>query len=148
MVMVTRTLKRREVEEHEQLKRGLRSARDVARAVEVGLWREVDHPHEVPLQELTDYLEAKRLKAEDDHFKRQAENDILSTRTTYEARQRMARLEQELREVEEDKREKLGLSRIRAGLRQIHRDMAEVQDGTAVFSKLQDFKRTVDFRFT
>lgn len=146
MAMVTRNLRMREAAEHERLKKGLRNARDVARAVEVGLWQEAE-VEEVPLRELTDFLEAKRLKAEDDMAEREAQDDVFTFRGG-KATPEAARLEQELRDVEEDKRVVLGLSRVRKGLKQIHLDMAEVQDGTAVFSRLQDFKRTVDFRFT
>merc|ERR1711865_187703 len=65
MTMVSRALKRRDIEDHERLTADLRKVRDVAREVEADLVRDSEL-QVVPLRELTDFMETKRLRADRD----------------------------------------------------------------------------------
>merc|ERR1711865_825175 len=72
MTMVSHALKRRDIEDHERLTADLRKVRDVAREVEADLVRESELEI-VPLRELSDFLEAKQLRADRDKVRRDAD---------------------------------------------------------------------------
>merc|ERR1711976_847734 len=76
MKMIKRTLRIREAEEHDRLTSDLRRVREAARVVDADLQHELEldmASHVIPLKELTDFLEAKRLREEKDKVRQAAD---------------------------------------------------------------------------
>lgn len=134
MTMVNRALGRRDIEDHERLTEDLRKVREVARAVEADLVRESELEI-VPLRELSDFLEAKQLRADRDRVRRDA--DAQGAETMRAA----TMLERDLQQRIDAKEVAIDLSRLRYEARRIQQDMTELTDGAEVWGRLQDFRR-------
>merc|ERR1719310_430870 len=70
MGMVSRAIRRRDIDAHERLTGDLRRVRDVAREVEADLQQDAEL-EVVPLRELTKFLEGKQLRDELERVRRE-----------------------------------------------------------------------------
>lgn len=143
MTMVSRALKRRDIEDHERLTGDLCKVREAARAVEADLQRNAELDI-VPLRELTDFLEAKQLRADRDKVRQDADEALRRRTGGTEALRVAMDRERALQEALDAKESEMDLGRLRYEARQIQKNMAELTDGTKAFGLLQDFKRGLD----
>lgn len=142
MTKINRALKQRDIDDHERLTADLRKVRNAARTVEADLQRDSELEI-VPLRELTDFLEAKQLRADRDMVRQEADQVLQQRRAGDALKDAMAR-EAELQERLNAKQADIDLGRLRYEAKRIQREMAELKDGADIFSRLQDFRRDLD----
>lgn len=146
MTLITRTVKRRELEDDLRLKKDLRKVREVARTVEA------DHEEEteldmatrvIPLKELNDFLEARQLREERRQVREDAEfaltRGVAGTGTLLDAMEREHFLQNSLA----INKSRANLDELRREARRIRKDMAELTDGTNIFGQLQEMRRQI-----